>query len=93
MASAWGELVGHTGGVEIEISEDVIRLGQLLKFANLVADGGEAKALIAAGAVSVDGEPEIRRGRQVTIGSLVEVDLPEGRQKIRVVHHRPVLRP
>jgi ribosome-associated protein len=79
--------MGHTGGVDIEISEDVIRLGQLLKFANLVTDGGEAKALIAGGAVSVDGDPETRRGRQVGAGSVVEVDLPSGRQRIRVVRH------
>jgi ribosome-associated protein len=71
--------------VEIQISGDVIRLGQLLKFANLVMDGGEAKALIAAGAVTVDGEPETRRGRQVGVGSLVEVELPQGRQALRVV--------
>jgi ribosome-associated protein len=77
--------VGHTGGVEIEISDDSIRLGQLLKFASVVTDGGEAKALIASGAVRVDGEPETRRGRQVHVGSLVEVDLPQGRQELRVV--------
>jgi ribosome-associated protein len=77
--------VGQTGGVEIEISTDSIRLGQLLKFASVVMDGGEAKALIAAGSVSVDGEPETRRGRQVHVGSLVEVDLPQGRQELRVI--------
>lgn len=77
--------MGHTGGVEIEISDDSIRLGQLLKFASVVTDGGEAKALIASGAVRVDGEPETRRGRQVHVGSLVEVDLPQGRQELRVV--------
>lgn len=70
--------------MEIEISEDSIRLGQLLKFANVVTDGGEAKALIAGGDVSVDGEPETRRGRQVRVGSLVEVDLPQGRQELRL---------
>jgi ribosome-associated protein len=48
-------------------------------------DGGEAKALIAAGDVSVDGETETRRGRQVQVGSLVEVDLPGGRKELRVV--------
>ena len=79
----------HTGGVEIEISGDVIRLGQLLKFANLVTDGGEAKALIASGAVRVDGETETRRGRQVGVGSLVEVDLAQERQELRVVHESP----
>jgi ribosome-associated protein len=86
-ASAEG--VVHTVGVKIEISGDAIRLGQLLKFANLVTGGGEAKALIASGVVRVDGEPEIRRGRQVAIGSLVEVDLPQGRQELLVVPVQP----
>ena len=49
--------------MEIEITTDFIRLGQLLKYANLVADGAEAKSLIAAGRVRVDGQPEARRGR------------------------------
>jgi len=78
-------MVGHTGGVDIEISEDGIRLGQLLKFASVAMDGSEAKALIAAGNVKVDGDTEIRRGRQLHVGSLVEVDLPQGRQKLRLV--------
>jgi len=77
--------VGHTCGVEIEIIEGSIRLGQLLKFANVVTDGGEAKALVASGAVFVDGEPETRRGRQVHVGSTVEVSLPRGRQELRLV--------
>lgn len=71
--------------MDIEISEAGIRLGQLLKFASVVMDGSEAKALIAAGEVRVDGEPETRRGRQLHIGSLVEVDLPQGRQDLRLV--------
>ena len=77
--------MGHTGEVEIEISEGSIRLGQLLKFANVVMDGGEAKALIAAGDVTVDGERETRRGRQVSVGSVVQVRLPRGRQTLRLV--------
>jgi ribosome-associated protein len=71
--------------VDIEISEDSIRLGQLLKYASIVMDGGEAKSLIAAGDVLVDGEVETRRGRQVPVGSLVEIDLPGGWQELRVV--------
>ena len=77
--------VRHTGRVDIRISEAGIRLGQLLKFASVVMDGAEAKALIAGGAVSVDGEPETRRGRQLHVGTLVEVDLPQGRQELRLV--------
>lgn len=78
-------LVVQTVGVEIEIGEDVIRLGQLLKFAGLVADGGEAKSLIADGMVTVDGEVETRRGRQVAVGSRVVVDLPQGPQELVVL--------
>jgi ribosome-associated protein len=81
--------VVQTDRVDIEIDGDAIRLGQLLKFANLVAGGGDAKALIAGGLVKVDGELEDRRGRQVGIGSLVEVDLPTGRQELRVVRQVP----
>jgi ribosome-associated protein len=71
--------------VDIEIGEDMIRLGQLLKFASVVADGGEAKALLADGAVRVDGEPETRRGRQVLVGSLVEVDSAQGLVSLKIV--------
>jgi len=76
--------VVHTGGVEINIGADVIRLGQLLKYANLVSDGAAAKALIADGAVQVDGAVETRRGRQVAVGAVVEVDLPDGLHEVRV---------
>lgn len=83
--SGFAPRLRHTESVEIEIGEEPIRLGQLLKYANLVMDGGQAKALIGSGAVSVDGEVETRRGRQVQIGSLVVIDLPQGRQELQVV--------
>ena len=44
----------------IAIRGDMIRLGQLLKLADVVDSGGEAKALLAAGDVRVNGEPEQR---------------------------------
>ncbi|MCW3157475.1 RNA-binding S4 domain-containing protein [Micropruina sonneratiae] len=75
--------------MEIAIGTDSIRLGQLLKYAGLVADGGEAKALIAAGAVHVDGEPETRRGRQVPVGSVLEVTAGDTRHTLRVVAEQP----
>lgn len=56
---------------DIEIRDDVIRLGQLLKLAGLVESGGEAKDLLAAGEVAVNGEPETRRGRQLVRGDEV----------------------
>lgn len=59
---------------DVRIAGDTIRLGQLLKLAGLADSGGEAKLLLAAHAVSVNGEPETRRGRQLRPGDLVQVD-------------------
>lgn len=56
---------------DVEIRGDTIRLGQLLKLAGLVDAGGEAKELLAAGAVRVNGEVETRRGRQLHAGDEV----------------------
>ena len=49
-------------------------LGQALKAANLVGSGGEAKVLIQAGEISVNGEVETRRGRRLQAGDVVEVE-------------------
>ena len=48
-----------------------IRLGQFLKLANLVESGAEAKPAIQEGHVTVNGEVETRRGRQLTVGDEV----------------------
>lgn len=48
-------------------------LGQALKAADLVGSGGEAKILIQAGEVRVNGEVETRRGRKLREGDEIEV--------------------
>ena len=48
-------------------------LGQALKAASLVGSGGEAKVLIQAGEVFVNGEIETRRGRRLEAGDVIEV--------------------
>ena len=58
---------------EIKIRGDMIRLGQLLKLAGAASDGADAKALIGGGHVTVNGEPELRRGRQLHHGDVVRV--------------------
>jgi ribosome-associated protein len=58
---------------EFQIRDDVIRLGQLLKASGLVSTGADAKGLLAEGAVTVNGEAETRRGRQLHRGDLVAV--------------------
>jgi len=50
-----------------------IELGALLKWAGLAPTGGEAKQLIQRGRVSVNGDIERRRGRQLHPGDRVEV--------------------
>ena len=74
--------IGEDGRVDdVAISTDTIRLGQLLKLANLVDSGSDAKFLLAGGEVSVNGEPETRRGRQVRPGDVVAL----GASSVRVV--------
>ena len=60
--------------IAIPIQTETIRLSQLLKLANVVQDGVEAKFRIADGEVSVNGEVETRRGRKLRIGDQVEFD-------------------
>ena len=54
----------------IEIRDDFIKLGQALKLAGLVENGGEAKEIISAGEVSVNGEVDLRRGRKLYKGDI-----------------------
>ena len=67
--------------VDVELREDGIRLGQFLKLANLADSGSHAKELLEQDAVSVNNEPEARRGRQLAKGDIITV----GVQKARLV--------
>jgi ribosome-associated protein len=58
----------------VDIRDDVFRLGQFLKLAGVLDTGGELKSLIADGAVLVNGEVDVRRGRQLRRGDVVTVD-------------------
>jgi len=66
---------------DVPIRDSMIRLGQLLKLANLVEDGVEAAELIKNGLVKVNGEIDDRRGRQLHNGDTVTVN----GQTVRVV--------
>ncbi len=56
---------------EVEIRDETIRLGQLLKLADLIDAGSDAKELLLRGEVLVNGELETRRGRQLVPGDTV----------------------
>lgn len=59
---------------EIKIDTEFIKLDALLKFANLVASGGEAKIRIAEGEVQVNGETCTQRGKKLRPGDTVTLD-------------------
>ena len=57
----------------IQITTEFIKLDQLLKFANVVATGGEAKLAIQEGDVAVNGEVCTMRGKKIRPGDRVEL--------------------
>lgn len=59
---------------KITISGEFIKLDALLKFANIVSSGGEAKIRIAAGEVFVNGAPCLMRGKKLRTGDTVTLD-------------------
>lgn len=69
---------------ELPIRDDMIRLGQALKLANLAEDGNHAKELIAGGVVIVNGKGEQRRGAQLHHGDVIEV-LDSGLSPVKIV--------
>ncbi len=58
----------------INIQNEYIKLDALLKYAALVGTGGEAKAVIAEGLVSVNGETCTMRGKKLRAGDRVRFD-------------------
>ncbi|SSC23679.1 RNA-binding with S4 domain, partial [Klenkia terrae] len=60
--------------VELRAGEDVIRLGQLLKLVDAVPTGAQVKDVLTSGDITVNGEPEERRGRQLHRGDVVTVE-------------------
>jgi ribosome-associated protein len=51
----------------------MIRLGQLLKHAGVVDTGAETKAFLAVEPVLVNGDREVRRGRQLHPGDVIGI--------------------
>lgn len=66
----------------IRISDDFIKLGQVLKLAGLADSGLEAKIEIQEGFVKVNGEVEVQRGKKIYPGDVIEYD----GQQVKVVN-------
>ena len=70
---------------DLPIRGESIRLGQALKLSGLAESGGEARALVEDGAVTVNAEVETRRGRQLRHGDVVAV----GDEALRIAASDP----
>ncbi len=68
----------------LAIRGDFIELYKVLKIENMAASGGEAKHLIAAGMVLVNGRVETRKRRKTVAGDVVEM----GDERVRITAGR-----
>lgn len=60
--------------ISLREGDDYIKLGQLLKKANMMSSGVDAKMVILDGLVSVNGEVELRRGKKIYPGDVVSFE-------------------
>ncbi len=58
----------------IQIKTEFIKLDSLLKYANILSSGGEAKIAIQNGAVTVNGEVCTQRGKKIRPGDRVKIE-------------------
>lgn len=58
---------------EIKISTEYIKLDQFLKWIGVADTGVDAKFLILDGAVKVNGEIELRRGKKLYPNDIVQI--------------------
>ena len=59
---------------KITINTEYITLGQFLKFADIISNGGEAKSYLAYNEVYINDELDVRRGRKLRNGDKVLVE-------------------
>ena len=60
--------------LDFELDRDYVELNQLLKLVGLCESGGAGKAIVASGAVSVDGVQELRKTCKIHAGQVVQVE-------------------
>ncbi|UOS97912.1 RNA-binding S4 domain-containing protein [Xanthomonas arboricola] len=60
--------------LEFDLDGEYIELNQLLKLAGIADSGGQGKAIVASGAVSVDGVQELRKTAKIRPGQCVQLD-------------------
>ena len=56
----------------VELLHEPVELYKILKFEGIASSAGEAKSLIEAGRVSVNGTVETRKRRKIVAGDIIE---------------------
>lgn len=59
--------------LEVTLNGEFVELNQLLKLAGICDSGGVGKRLVASGAVSVNGEVELRKTCKIRAGQVVSL--------------------
>ena len=59
--------------IDFELDREYVELNQLLKLVGLCDSGGAGKAIVASGAVKVDGVVELRKTCKIHAGQRVSV--------------------
>ncbi|WP_413706903.1 RNA-binding S4 domain-containing protein [Ralstonia sp. Ralssp110] len=57
--------------IDFALTTEYIELHKLLKLTGVVDSGGAGKAVVAEGAVTVDGQPELRKTAKIRAGQVV----------------------
>ncbi|MBT2142818.1 MULTISPECIES: RNA-binding S4 domain-containing protein [unclassified Rhodanobacter] len=60
--------------IDFELEGDYVELNLLLKLVGLCDSGGAGKAIVASGAVRVDGAMELRKTCKIHAGQVVGID-------------------
>jgi Uncharacterized conserved protein len=60
--------------LEFELQGDYVELNLLLKLSGVCDSGGAGKAIVATGAVRVDGVTELRKTCKIRAGQRVSID-------------------
>ena len=67
--------------IDFDLDREHVELNQLLKLVGIADSGGQGKAIVASGDVTVDGAGELRKTAKIRAGQIVRV----GDAEIRVL--------
>ena len=67
-------MIGAMERIDFALDRDHVELNQLLKLVGVADSGGRGKAIVASGAVTVDGATELRKTCKIRVGQVVALD-------------------